>query len=96
MFWLSYGFIIKRKDYIQKDIYINLVDFSDKDQNIYKYLTQLEITETNQKRIPDGILYINGLPLMQIRDEFGYPPVDKNEVYQEIFTQAENYKKNRS
>jgi type I restriction enzyme R subunit len=26
-------------------------------------------------------------------DEFGYPPVDKDEVYVEIFEQAENFKK---
>ena len=28
-------------------------------------------------------------------DEYDYPPVDKDEVYQEIFAQAENYKKYR-
>lgn len=61
---LSDGFIIKREDHTQKDIYINLVDFSEQDNNIYKFVTQLEITEANQKRIPDGILYINGLPLV--------------------------------
>ena len=27
-------------------------------------------------------------------DAFGYPPVDKDEVYVEIFEQAENFKKN--
>lgn len=64
MSWLSDGFIIKREDHTQKDIYINLVDYTEKDKNIYKFVTQLEITEANQKRIPDGILYINGLPLV--------------------------------
>ena len=34
-----------------------------KDDNIYKFVNQLEITGS-QKRIPDGILYINGLPLV--------------------------------
>src|SRR5690554_4342985 len=34
-----------------------------KDYNIYKFVNQLEITGT-QKRIPDGIIYINGLPLV--------------------------------
>lgn len=35
------------------------------DQNIYKIVNQLEIVGTNnQKRIPDGIIYINGLPLV--------------------------------
>ena len=64
MSWLSDGFIIKRDDHTQKDIYINLVDYTEQNQNIYKFVTQLEITEANQKRIPDGILYINGLPLV--------------------------------
>ena len=64
MSWLSNGFILKREDRDQKDIYIQLVDFSSEDKNIYKFVTQLEIIENNQKRIPDGILYINGLPLV--------------------------------
>lgn len=33
------------------------------DNNIYKFVTQFEITGT-EKRIPDGIVYINGLPLV--------------------------------
>lgn len=33
------------------------------DNNIYKFVTQLEINGF-EKRIPDGILYINGLPLV--------------------------------
>jgi type I restriction enzyme R subunit len=33
------------------------------DCNIYKFVTQLEIVGT-EKRIPDGIIYINGLPLV--------------------------------
>ncbi len=34
-----------------------------KDHNIYKFVNQLEIVGS-EKRIPDGIIYINGLPLM--------------------------------
>lgn len=33
------------------------------DHNIYKFVTQLEIVGS-EKRIPDGIIYINGLPLV--------------------------------
>lgn len=33
------------------------------DVNIYKFVTQMEIVGT-EKRIPDGILYINGLPVV--------------------------------
>lgn len=35
------------------------------DNNIYKIVNQLEITGT-EKRIPDGIVYINGIPLVVI------------------------------
>lgn len=33
--------------------------------------------------------------LIILLDEFGYPPVERDEVYGEIFEQAENFKKNR-
>jgi len=33
------------------------------DYNIYKFVNQLEIVG-NEKRIPDGIIYVNGLPLV--------------------------------
>jgi type I restriction enzyme R subunit len=93
---LSDGFILKREDHNNKDIYIQLIDykglerqrsphadqaihvfaesprekaadreetFYGKDNNIYRFVTQLEITGS-EKRIPDGIIYINGLPLV--------------------------------
>ncbi|WP_194973826.1 HsdR family type I site-specific deoxyribonuclease [Aquiflexum lacus] len=95
---LSDGFILKREDRSQKDIYIQLIDYSGldnqrqpeaielisiagedeernftyddkapyhKDNNIYKFVTQCEIIGT-EKRIPDGIVYVNGLPLVVI------------------------------
>lgn len=34
--------------------------------------------------------------LILLLDEFGYPPVERDEVYNEIFEQAENFKKNRN
>jgi len=33
--------------------------------------------------------------LILLLDSFGYPPVERDEVYDEIFDQAENFKKNR-
>jgi len=84
---LSDGFILKREDRNQKDIYIQLIDYTGlnkhrqpeegqlisiaaeseddylKDNNIYKFVNQLEIIGS-EKRIPDGIVYINGLPLV--------------------------------
>ena len=92
MRWLADGFILKREDRQQKDIHIELIDYSGldaqrksndldnivaeptakylsadkagyKDHNIYKFVNQLEIVGT-EKRIPDGIIYINGLPVV--------------------------------
>ena len=60
---VSDGFGLKREDRSQKDIHINLIDYSDSDNNNYKIVNQLEIYGY-EKRIPDGILYINGLPLV--------------------------------
>ena len=84
---LSDGFILKREDRNDKDIYIQLIDYTGlnkhkppepdslltivaagdekyvKDNNIYKFVNQLEIVG-NEKRIPDGIVYINGLPIV--------------------------------
>ena len=84
---LSDGFILKREDRNQKDIYIQLINYAGlnkhrqpeaeqlisiaaepeevypADTNIYKFVNQLEIVG-NEKRIPDGIVYINGLPLV--------------------------------
>jgi len=63
MKWVTDGFLLKREDHTQKDLYIQLLDYSLGDQNIYKMVNQLEI-QGFEKRIPDGILYINGLPLV--------------------------------
>lgn len=40
-----------------------MIDYSEENQNSYKFVNQLEITGTH-KRIPDGILYINGIPVV--------------------------------
>jgi len=60
---LSNGFQFKREDRSQKDIWIYLIDYTKKNNNTYKIVNQLEI-EGSQRRIPDGILYINGLPVV--------------------------------
>ena len=60
---ISDGFALKREDRSQKDIWIYFIDYSEKNNNSYKIVNQLEIVGY-QRRIPDGILYINGLPLV--------------------------------
>ncbi|MCL4271019.1 MAG: type I restriction endonuclease subunit R [Anaerolineales bacterium] len=74
------GFTLTREDRTKKDLFIQLLDFTnagiassgkerpprnDGGMNIYKIVNQLEIQGT-EKRIPDAIVYINGLPLVVI------------------------------
>jgi type I restriction enzyme R subunit len=60
---VSDGFLLKREDRLKKDIYIQLIDYSSADLNTYKIVNQLGI-RGYELRIPDLILYINGLPLV--------------------------------
>ncbi|WP_259559766.1 type I restriction endonuclease subunit R [Shewanella baltica] len=84
--WLSNGFLLKREDRNQKDLYIELLDtrllpaqlaqlFAGEaveaqiGNNIFRLVNQLEIEGQSrdggvQTRIPDAILYVNGLPLV--------------------------------
>ncbi|EMY6820234.1 type I restriction endonuclease subunit R [Vibrio cholerae] len=63
MKFVSDGFLLKREDASQKDLYIQLIDYVDLDNNCYRIVNQMEI-QGYEQRIPDGILYINGLPLV--------------------------------
>ena len=60
---ITEGFSIKREDASQADLFIEPIDFSTEANNIIRIVNQLEIKGT-EKRIPDGIVYINGLPLV--------------------------------
>ena len=65
---LSDGFQFKREPSAdgksRKDLYVYLIDYSAADNNHYKLVSQLVIEGKHENRIPDAILYINGLPLV--------------------------------
>lgn len=59
------GFILNREDRTQKDLYIELIDFATPENNIFKAINQFEIEGiNNQLRIPDGIVFVNGIPVV--------------------------------
>lgn len=60
---LADGFPLKREDKDKKDLFIYLIDFEKPENNQFKIVNQLEIQGT-EKRIPDALVYINGLPLV--------------------------------
>ena len=85
MDWISNGFTFKREDYTKKDVHIQLIDFSEKDNNTYRFVNQLPIVQHHPEgRIPDGIIYINGLPLVVF--EFKTAIVE-NVTIQDAYTQ---------
>ena len=60
---MTEGFAIKREDASQPDLFVEVIDFKDADRNIFKIVNQLEIKGL-ERRIPDGIVYVNGLPVV--------------------------------
>ncbi|WP_439490576.1 type I restriction endonuclease subunit R [Algoriphagus sp.] len=64
MNWVRDGFLLKRENHKNKDIFISLIDYEHPENNNFKIVNQLEIQGFESLRIPDGILYINGLPLV--------------------------------
>lgn len=60
---VSDGFLLKREDRTKKDLFIRLIDYSPVDANIYRCVNQLAI-QGFEVRIPDLIIYINGIPLV--------------------------------
>jgi type I restriction enzyme R subunit len=60
---ISDGYIQKRENPKEKDIHVQFIDYENIQNNRLVFVNQLEITGY-EKRIPDGILYVNGLPLV--------------------------------
>jgi len=77
------GFVIKRDDRTQKDLFIQLIDYEKRENNICKIVNQLEI-QGFEKRIPDGIVYINGLPLVVLEFKSA---IKENTTTKDAFTQ---------
>ena len=62
---ISGGYTLNREDRTQKDIHIEFIDFENPENNIFKIVNQFEIIGiNNQLRIPDGIVFINGIPVV--------------------------------
>lgn len=80
---VSDGFVLKREDRAEKDLYIYLLDFETIENNNFKIVNQLEI-QGYEKRIPDGIVYINGLPLVVIEFKSA---VKENTTIKDAYTQ---------
>ncbi len=81
---ISDGFIFNREDRNLKDLFIELIDFENPQNNIFKIINQTEIQGREQLRIPDGIVYINGLPLVVLEFKSA---IKENTTIKDAYTQ---------
>lgn len=58
------GEVFVRDDKLQKDFWLQLIDFDNIENNTFRVCNQVIIKGSEQKRIPDAIIYINGLPMV--------------------------------
>jgi len=77
------GFVLKREDRTKKDVFIELLDYKTVANNSFKFVNQMEILGY-EKRIPDGILYINGLPLVVLEFKSA---IKENTTIKDAYTQ---------
>ena len=79
------GFVFNREDREKKDIFIELINYNEPKKNIFKIINQLEIEGYNyQIRIPDGIIYVNGLPLVVLEFKTA---IQENTTIMDAYTQ---------
>ena len=78
------GFILNREDRSKKDIFINLLDYERPERNNFKIINQVEIQGYEQLRIPDGIVYVNGMPLVVLEFKSA---VNENTTILDAYTQ---------
>ena len=79
------GFVFNREDRDKKDLFIELINYNEPKKNIFKIVNQLEIEGYNyQLRIPDGIIYVNGLPLVVLEFKTA---IQENTTIMDAYTQ---------
>lgn len=63
-FWLiNEGFDFLREDKSGKSIHIDYIDFENIDNNVFRIVNQYKFKPHDQRRIPDILIFINGIPI---------------------------------
>lgn len=88
--WLRHGVPVSfRADGVVKTVQAMLLDFEQPQANAFVAVNQLEIRGTRGKRIPDVILFVNGLPLVVLELK---NPLDEKADLRAAFNQLQTYK----
>ena len=82
---MTEGFSLKREDAALPDLFVEPIDFSEegKRNNLFRIVNQLEI-KGMEKRIPDGIVYVNGVPVVVLEFKSA---VKENTTIMDAYTQ---------
>lgn len=81
------GFAFRRVDKSKPALWINLIDFDNLNNNIFKIVSQITIQGPKQRRRPDLIVFVNGIPLVIIELKSAInEDVDLSEAYEQINT----------
>ena len=78
-----------RKDGQERGERVWLVDFQNPDNNVFFAINQFTVSERNQNKRPDVILFVNGLPLIIIELK---NPADENATIRKAYDQIQTYK----
>jgi len=78
-----------RKEGQERGERVWLVDFQNPENNVFFAINQFTVTEHNQNKRPDVILFVNGLPLVVIELK---NPADEHASIRKAFDQIQTYK----
>ncbi len=78
-----------QKDGFERSHEVALIDFENPANNEFLVVNQFTITENNQNKRPDVLLFVNGIPLVVIELKNA---VDENATIPSAFRQIETYK----
>lgn len=78
-----------QKDGLERGERVWLVDFQNPENNVFFAINQFTVTEHNQNKRPDVILFVNGLPLVVIELK---NPADEQATVRKAYDQIQTYK----
>ena len=78
------GYDFKFMDANKQPFHLEYIDFDNPENNIFRVVNQFEMLQGNQKRIPDVMLFINGIPVCIIELK---NPTDENATIRNAHTQ---------
>lgn len=87
--WLKYGINIKIEKISNRELPVYLIDYKNVDNNSFKFIRQMNVSASGIIKIPDIIIYINGLPLSII--ELKSPEAKEKLI--DAYKQVVNYAK---